>query len=162
MKEEEQEPEDKSVSYADYLAAQAEKKLQDLGLKEARKPNEGARNDKKWANAKALSQDKEEAYFEGSENKSGRARERKVKEHIDIDYNFKPEPQSGRGRGRGGRGGERGGDRGDRPRGGRGRGDFESRGSFRGSRGEGGRGRGRGQSGVNVDDQASFPSLGAK
>lgn len=147
--------------------------MENLGIKEARKPNEGQRTDKKWAGAKALSREDED-YMGGEENKSGRRRERKTKEFITIDQSFKPEPRGGggnrdRGRGRGDRGdrGDRS-DRGDRPRGGRG----EGRGGFRGSRGDGeyrggrgrGRGRGFGEGGgqVNLDDQSSFPSLGAK
>lgn len=161
--EKEPEPEDKNMSYAEYVANQAAKKMENLGIKEARKPNEGAKSDKKWNNTKELNREDDQGnYMGGDDSKTGRRRERKTKAYIEIDQSFKPEPRGGggnRGRGRG--------DRGDRPRGGRG----EGRGSFRGSRGDGefrgGRGRGRGRGGadgaqVNVDDQSSFPSLGAK
>src|SRR5436190_5719999 len=50
----EAEPEDKSKSYAEYLAELQENKQPDLGIKEARKPNEGSKPDKKWAQAKEL------------------------------------------------------------------------------------------------------------
>jgi plasminogen activator inhibitor 1 RNA-binding protein len=160
----EPEPEDNSKSYADYLAEQAEKKLQlGSGVLEARKPNEGSKQDKKWAQAKPLKKDDEEdAYIAGKGEKAKRERQKKEKNVVDVDLRY-VEPQRGgddRGRGRGGRGrgegrGEyRGGDRG---RGGRGRGD-----GYRG-RGDGGHRGGRGGReghAVNPSDTNAFPSLG--
>lgn len=157
----EAEPEDHSKSYADYLAEQAEKKLK-LGGEtlQARKPNEGSKQDKKWTEAKAFAKDDEDGeYIAGKGAKEKRERQRKEKNRLDVDLRY-VEPPSGRGgdRGRGGsrrgefRGGERG--RGGRGRGGdgyRGRGD----GGFRG-----GRGGGRDTASVNVEDENAFPSLG--
>ena len=171
--EPEPEPEDTSKSYADYVAEQAAKKLEGLGVKEARAPNEGVKENTKWKSAKELTRDDNEDYFKGEE-KSKRERERATKkEFLDIDYSFKEQPRESRGRGgRGGRGRgdrpDRGdrvdrGDRIDRPdRGDRGergergdradrgdRGDFRGRGRGRGDRGDRGeyRGRGRGRGG---------------
>lgn len=133
----EEEPEDNSKSYADYLAEQAAKKLEGLGLQEARKPNEGSKENKKWTAAKELTKSEDADYFKGEE-KAKRERERaNKKEFLDIDYSFK-EQDSGRGRGDRGRGRGRG-DRGEF-RGGRGRGDRPERGEFRGGRGGGDRG----------------------
>jgi len=189
--EAEPEPEDTSKSYTEYLAEQAAKKLEGLGLKEARAPNEGVKENKKWKSAKELTKESDEDYFKGEE-KARRERERaSKKEFLDIDYTFKEQARDTRG-GRGGRGGSRGrggdrgdrgdfrgdfrGDRGDRPdRGDRGefRGGRGDRGEFRGGRGRGrggdrgeyrGRGRGRGSDGpaVAVNDETAFPSLGGK
>ncbi|SLM41039.1 telomere and ribosome associated protein stm1 [Lasallia pustulata] len=164
------EPEDNSKSYAEYLAEQAEKKLQ-LGapVLEARKPNEGSKQDKKWAQAKPLTKDEEdEAYIAGKGEKARRERQRKEKNRVDVDMSFKEAPQrgGGEGRGRGGRGrGEGRGDfrGGDRGRGGgrgrgdgyRGRSDGEFRGGYRG--GHGGR---ENTNSVDVADESAFPSLG--
>lgn len=182
--EQDAEPEDTSKSYADYVAEQAAKKLESLGLKEARAPNEGAKENKKWKSAKELTKEENADYFKG-EDKARRERAREAKkEFLDIDYSFKEPRETPRGRG--GRGGPRGrGDRGDFR--GEGRGDHrgEGRGEFRGGRG-GGRGRGergefrgrgdrgefRGRGGrgrgssdgpaVAVNDETAFPSLGGK
>jgi len=177
--EQEPEPEDTSKSYADYITEQASKKLGELGLKEARAPNEGSKENKKWKSAKELTKEEDEDYFKGEEKaKRERARESK-KEFLDIDYSFKEQPRDSRGRGgRGGRGrGDRGdrGDRSERPeRGDRperterpDRGEFRGRGRGRGERGEfrgrGGRGRGGSEgSKLPVDDTTAFPSLGGK
>ena len=175
----ETEPEDNSKSYADYLAEQAEKKLKlGTGVPEARKPNEGSKPDKKWAQAKPLSKDvAEEDYFVGKGEKAKRERQRKEKTMLDVDMRY-VEPSGGRGggdRGRGGRGrGEGRGDfrGGDRGRGGRGRGDgYRGRGDGDGYRGRadgdfrggyrGGRG-GRDTNSVNVSDTSVFPSLGGQ
>uniref|UniRef100_A0A0D6R7J9 Hyaluronan/mRNA-binding protein domain-containing protein n=1 Tax=Araucaria cunninghamii TaxID=56994 RepID=A0A0D6R7J9_ARACU len=149
-----EEPEDSSKSYADYLAEQAAKKLEGLGLKQARAPNEGAKENKKWSQGKELSKNGDnEEYFAGQE-RSRRERERSAKkEFLDIDYSFKEQPRDSRG----GRGGGRGAGRG---RGGeRGRGsDFSGRSRGRGARGRGGA---DGQS-VAVNDESAFPSLGGK
>lgn len=162
--EAEAEPEDNSISYTEYLAQLAEKKLQlGAGVPEARQPNEGSKQDKKWANAKPISKDEEEDFVAGSAGKAKRERERKQKQVIDIDQRFveAPERTGGRGGFRGGRG------RGDGPaRGGRGEG------GFRGGRGDGARG-GRGRGGdrpsrgaprggsINTNDTSAFPSLGS-
>lgn len=131
---------------------------------EARKPNEGQKQDKKWAQAKELKKENDEpAYFAGAEAKAKREKQRKEKNVIDIDPRFaEPQQRGGREGGRGGRGrGEGRGDYrgGDRGRGGRGRGDRGD--GFRGDRrGRGGFRGGRGDSSVNVSDTNAFPSLG--
>jgi plasminogen activator inhibitor 1 RNA-binding protein len=146
--EEPAEPEDKSVSYAEYLIQQAEKKLNlDSGLK-PRSANEGSKADKKWADAKPI--EKEETdYFAPGQGKNKREREKKVKQTVDFDPRFVEPERTGRGGargggrgGRGGRGGERGGERG-------------QRGNFRGGRG----GRETIQP-INTKDTSAFPSLG--
>lgn len=156
----EPEPEDNSKSYADYLAEQAEKKLRlNDNVREARKPNEGSKQDKKWAQAKAFTKDEEDdEYMAGKSGKEKRERQRKEKTRLEVDLRY-VEPSGGRGggeRGRGGRG--RGGERGrGRGRGDayRGRGDGEYRGGgYRGNRGD------RDVSSVNVSDESAFPSLG--
>jgi plasminogen activator inhibitor 1 RNA-binding protein len=162
----EAEPEDTSISYSEYLAQLAEKKLQlGAGVPEARKPNEGSKQDKKWATAKPISKEEEEDFVAGSGGKAKRERERKQKQVLDIDQRFVEAPEQrtgGRGGFRGGRG------RGDGPsRGGRGEG------GFRGGRGDGARGgrggrggdrpRGapRGGASINTSDTSAFPSLGS-
>lgn len=142
-----EQPEDNSRSYADYLAEQAEKKLK-LGVAplEARKANEGTKQNKQWAQAKPLSKDEEDdEYIAGKGEKAKRERQRKEKQVVDVDFRYN-EPsrggERGRGRGRGGRG---------RGEGFRGRGD----GGFRGGRG------GREGASVNVEDENAFPSLKA-
>ena len=158
------EPEDTNISYADYLAQQAQKKLEGLGLKEARKPNEGAKQDKKWQNAKAISRAEDEEYIQGAGEKARRERDRlrNAPKKVDVDLSWKASAPDSRGGGRGGRGERRGSDRG-------GRGDYRGRGDgeFRGrGRGRGGRGSGRARGGsgsppVAVNDESAFPSLGA-
>lgn len=164
----EAEPEDHTKSYAEYLAEQAEKKLKLGGdTLQARKPNEGSKHNKKWAEAKAVTKDEEDNdYIAGKGAKEKRERQRKEKNLLEVDLRY-VEPSGGRGgdRGRGGsrRGDFRGGDRG---RGGRGRGGDGYRGrgdgGFRGGRGGGGGGGGGGRdnAGVNVEDENAFPSLG--
>jgi len=166
--EAEAEPEDNSKSYAEYLAELAEKKLAlGTGVPEARKPNEGSKQDKKWANAKAIAKEEEEDFVAGSGGKAKRERERKQKQTLEIDQRFVEAPERGRGGFRGGRG------RGDGPsRGGRGDG------GFRGGRGEGRGGRPRGDhrggaprpsgprggpaaNSINTEDKSAFPSLGS-
>lgn len=164
------EPEDTNISYADYLAQLADKKLAlGSGVPEARKPNEGSKQDKKWANAKAIAKEEEEDFVAGSGGKAKRERERKQKQLLEIDQRFVEAPE----RAGGGRGGFRGG---------RGRGDGPSRGGrgegFRGGRGgegRGGRGRGDHRGGgrpsgprggatgasINTEDTSAFPSLGS-
>lgn len=155
----EPEPEDKSISYADYLAQQAEKKLALSGELEIRKPNEGTKGDKKWATAKELQKDDEVEFIAGSGGKAKRERERKQKQLLDIDQRY-VEPDRPRG------GASRGGARGE-GRGGRGRGEGRGRGGEgrgRGGRGgdfRGGRGGREGTSSFNASDESAFPSLGA-
>ena len=169
--EAEPEPEEIQKSYDEFLAMEAEKRLKlGAGIPEARKPNEGSKQDKKWAQAKPLSKDDEEdSYIVGKEKKAKAEKQRKEKQIVDVDMRYVEPSFGGRGgdRGRGGRGSGdfRGGDRG---RGGRGRGDgFRGRGEGRGDgfrgRGEGRPRGGRGGEGanVNVSDTNAFPSLGA-
>ncbi|KAK7753507.1 hypothetical protein SLS62_004582 [Diatrype stigma] len=173
----EAEPEDKSISYADYLAQQAEKKLALATSLEIRKPNEGTKADKKWASAKELTKEENDEFIAGSAGKAKRERERKTKQVVEIDQRY-VEPTD---RPRGGRGGARGGARGE-GRGGRGRGEGRGegrseggrgrgRGDFRGGRGgreghEGAQGPRQGRPGregasFNASDESAFPSLGA-
>ena len=167
----EAEPEDNSVSYSEYLAQQAEKKLA-LGKLEVRKVDD-SKVDKKWANAKPVTKEEEEDFVAGSGGKAKRERERTAKNvKLDIDQRFVESPREergGRGGGRGGRGrgdGQRGGPRGDF-RGGRG-GDRGGRGGRGGDRGDrGGAPRNNGPRNANsgsapkIDDNSAFPSLGA-
>lgn len=148
-----QEPADKSKSFAEYLAEQEAKKNAELGIKEARAPNEGVKEDKKWKTAKELKRDEDEdAYIKGREGASKRERQRKEKNFVDVDMRFVEQPRgrgSGPRGGRGGRGGERGrGGRGDGPRG--------------GGRGDASRGGGRGGNSGPTVDEKNFPSLGSK
>lgn len=156
------EPEAKSKTWDDYLAEQAEKRLA-LGTSlEARKPNEGSKQDKTWADAKPLNKDEQEdSYIKGAGGKAARQRERKEKQTIDIDHRFQESSRGDRGD-RGARGGRsRGEYRGDSRGRGRGRGD--SSGEFRGSRGNARGGAGRGSRGGpgNTSDESAFPKLGA-
>lgn len=163
----EEEEQDNSISYADYLVQQAEK----LSLQAAatRKANEGTKEDKKWASASELKKEEDEAFIAAAAGRAKRARERKQKEFIEIDQRFVEQPSRDSGRGGRGRGDgpRRGGERGER-------GAFRGeRGAFRGPRGDGApRGRGgprggaprggpRGGASINTEDQKAFPSLGA-
>ncbi|CEJ81983.1 Putative Elicitor protein [[Torrubiella] hemipterigena] len=155
--EEEAEPEDKSVSYADYLAQQAEKKL-NLGELKTRGANEGSKVDKKWESAVALDTEEEEFIAAGA-GKKLRERERKVKQTIDFDPRFVEPERPARGGARGGRDnresrGPREGGRGGR--GGRG-GERAPRGGDRAPRGDAPR---RGGASINTKDESAFPSLG--
>lgn len=157
--EPEAEPEDNTRSYADYLAEQAAKKLE-LGAPEARKPNENAKQDKKWAQAKELKRDEDEdAFIAGAGPKAKRERQRKERTYLEIEQRPIDPPRGGREGGRGGRGR------------GEGRGDFRGRGRGGGDRGGGGGGRGgfRGRGGgggggggqpADIMDTRAFPSLG--
>ncbi|KIW06277.1 uncharacterized protein PV09_02748 [Verruconis gallopava] len=154
--EEPAEPEGpKSKSYEEYLAEQAEKKLNLGSNLQTRKPNEGT--NKKFPEGKAYTRD-EDDYIAGSGGKATRFREKKEKVAVDMSdvdprsYLAEGDRQAsrgGRGRGRGDRGSDRsrGGFRGDR-------GSDRSRGEFRG------RG-GRGPAPPRADDNKAFPSLGA-
>lgn len=174
----EPEPEDNSMSYAEYMAKREAAKNAELGLKEARAANEGAKDNKKWASAQALAKSEGSSYFEGGAKKQRQREREQGKQILEIDYSFKEERRDdrgdrgdrggrgGRGRGRGGRGGDRGGERG---------GEYRGRGSYRGDRGDRGdrpaRGdrdssyRGRGGRGQQVElavTEEAFPSLGGK
>ncbi|TDZ24153.1 Suppressor protein STM1 [Colletotrichum sidae] len=161
-----EEPEDKHISYADYLAQQAEKKLALGDSSDTRKPNEGSQLKKEWANAKEVTRE-ETDFMIGTGGKTKRERERKTKNVLEIDQRYVEPERSTRGGARGGRGGPRGGaprgDRGDRgaPRGGSFRGD---RGGDRAPRGDRGAPRGGRREGgaapINTADQSAFPSLG--
>lgn len=167
------EPEEITKSYEQYLAEQAEKKLKLAdGPKEARKPNEGTKEDKKWAKAKPLTKDEEDdAYIaaksgkDTKENKDKKEKPRKEKTRLDVDLRY-VEPPGGRGGGDRGRGRNRGDYRGGERGGGRGRGRGDG---YRGGRGSGDhdnyRGGNRGPrdhdaNAVNVSDESAFPSLG--
>ncbi|KAK6534224.1 hypothetical protein TWF281_005555 [Arthrobotrys megalospora] len=144
----EPEPEDHSKSFAQYQA-----ELESRGpveeLPEARRANEGARDNKKWAAAKELVKEEDEEYFVGGKSKQKKSKSRAEKAVVEIDHGFVDPRSLRRGSGdRGGRGGRGGARGGDRPfRGGPGRGEFR-----------GGRGGQRG--GLNVSDESAFPSLG--
>ncbi|KAF2668384.1 hypothetical protein BT63DRAFT_456020 [Microthyrium microscopicum] len=184
------EEEVKTKTYDDYLAEQAEKRLQISGSLAPRKPNDGG--NKKLNQGKELEREEETDFITGVAGKKGRERAKKEKNILELDGEAMRQTDRTERRGRG-RGGPRGdfGDRGDR--GGRGRGDFSDRpprgeggdrgerGGFRGrGRGDGARGgrggdfrggdrgrgapRGRGGSGANapnVTDESAFPSLGS-
>lgn len=156
----EAEPEDKTKSYAAYLAEQAERKL-NLGAPEARRPNEGG--SKKFPEGKAITREEEEdAYIAGTGGKSKRERQRKEKTLVELDDSrLHKEPRDsfrggrgGRGRGEGGFRGERGESRGRGGRGGRG-------GEHRGGEYRGRGGRSSSSITPNVSDTAAFPSLGS-
>ncbi|KAI0024620.1 hypothetical protein F4780DRAFT_775564 [Xylariomycetidae sp. FL0641] len=151
------EPEEKQVSFEDYLAQQAEKKAALGENLEIRKPNEGSKLDKKWANAKPLTKEEDDEFIAGSSGKAKRERERKTKQLVDIDQRY-VEPERTRGGARGGRGGAagRGAPRGD-ARGGRG----GERGRGRGGDFRGGRPGGRENAHLKIQDESMFPSLGA-
>jgi plasminogen activator inhibitor 1 RNA-binding protein len=144
----EEEPEDKHITYDQYLAQLAEKKLALEADLQVRRPNEGVKDDK-WKDFAPLSKkDEEEELFAGTGGKAKRERERKTKQFVELENRY-IEPERTRG-GRGGRGGARG-------DGGRGRGRGAPRGEFRG-----GRGGGRSQESKPLDtsDESAFPSLG--
>jgi plasminogen activator inhibitor 1 RNA-binding protein len=152
----EQAEQERAKSYAEYLAELEQQKNDELGVKEARKPNEGVKVNSQWATAKELKRaEDEDAYIRGKEEKARREKQRKEKTYVDVDMRFVEPSRGGRGeyRGRGrGRGGpDRDGperrERPDRPERGRG--------------GPRGGGAPRGGRGVTVDEK-NFPSLGAK
>lgn len=147
------EPEETRISYADYIIQQEEKKaaLAAEALK-IRKPNEGTKDDSKWANAKPIIKDDAEEFVPGTSGRAKRERERRQKQIIDIDQRFVDSSE------RGGRGG---GFRGGRGRGGRGgRGDGPPRENYGGYDGAD-----KSYSGsntpINTNDTSAFPSLGS-
>ncbi|RVD80615.1 uncharacterized protein DFL_008509 [Arthrobotrys flagrans] len=143
----EPEPEDNTKSFAQYQA-ELESRAPIEELPEARRANEGVREDKKWASAKELVKDEDEEYFVGGKSKQKKIKNRNEKAVVEIDHGFVDPRSLRRGSGdRGGRGARGGARGGDRPhRGGPGRGEFR-----------GGRGGARG---LNVSDESAFPSLG--
>lgn len=152
-----EEPEEKVKTLEEYKAELAARQA-NLGPPPAvRRPNEGSRDNKKWANAVLKEDKEEEVLFAGKEAKAKAPKERKVKQIVDIDatqFDARADSKGGRG-GRGGRGENRG-DRRGGPRGGRG----EGRGEFRGERRAPAPQAGRGTV-VKLDDPKAFPSLGA-
>ncbi|KAF2160458.1 hypothetical protein M409DRAFT_70424 [Zasmidium cellare ATCC 36951] len=162
--EEVAEPEEKTKSYDQYLAEQAEKRAALGGDVSVRKPNEGSST--KFPEGKALSRNPDaENFFIGSGGKSKKAKDAQdKKERVALDGQYYAAADSGDRGGRGGRGGGRGGrgrgefrgERGGRGRGGRG--DRGDRGDFRGApRGD----RGGARGGFNATDASAFPALGA-
>ncbi|KAL4897009.1 Stm1-domain-containing protein [Aspergillus ambiguus] len=142
----EEEPAEKTKSYADYLAERAA--AGDLSAKPVRAANEGSKGDKKWAAAKELKRDDdEEEYIKPTGEKAQRQKQRKEKNFLEVDMRFVEPPRSG--------GGPR-----DGPRGGRGAG-RGGRGARGGRGGAGPRGERGGPAPVPVDEK-NFPSLGAK
>lgn len=151
----EEEEEDNTQTYEEYLAEQAAKKVQ-RDLPAARTANEGA-DDSQWKDAVALARKGEasQEWFLGTQ-KTETAKVKKVKDtktYIEITANFKPPRRDGPAR--------EGGDRGRGGRGGRGRG--EGRGGRGGARGEsaprGAAPRAPRAAAVNVNDAAAFPTL---
>ena len=162
------ESEDKTKSYDEYLAEQAEKRLALGNTLEVRKANEGSKQ--KFPEGTPVKRE-EENFFIGASDKTRREKAQKEKNKLTLDGQYYAAPDSGDrgggrgGRGRGGRGGGRGDFRGDRGgRGGRG-GGGGGRGEFRGYRGDrggggGGGDRGGSHGGFNATDQHAFPALG--
>lgn len=169
--------EEKTKSYDEYLAEQAEKRLALGGESlKTRKANEGSKQ--KFPTGTEVKRENTD-FFAGAEAKERKEKVQKDKNRLNLDGQYYAPADSGdrggRGRGRGGRG------RGDGFRGDRGggdRGDRSDRGEFRGDRergGRGGRGRGEGFRGgrggpkgaaggggsVNTSDQSAFPALGS-
>lgn len=149
----EPEPEEVSISYAEYILQQQEKKAAlSAQAPQLRKPNEGGIQDKKWANAKPVVKDNAGDFVQPAGGKSKRERERRQKQFVEIDQRFVESSDRG-GRGSGYQGGRNG-------RGGRGDG-FQ-----RGNRGGGGGySSARNNSGpttsINTNDTNAFPSLGS-
>ncbi|GAA6059085.1 hypothetical protein JCM10212_002056 [Sporobolomyces blumeae] len=140
------EEEDNTQSYEQYLAAQAEKKLNIAALPEARKANEGA-DDSQWANATALSKKSENEEWLMGAPKATQKKEKAKKEKIFLEIDApirKPQDSA-----RGGRGGARGG-----AGAGRGRGEGRGRGGARG-----GAARAPRQAAPAVPDASAFPAL---
>lgn len=176
------EEEVKTKTLDDFLAEQAEKRLQVSTSNNVRKANEGA--SKKLPTGKEYTREEEEDFIAGSGGKKVRDRGKKEKNVLELDGDAMRQTDRQASERRGGRGG-RGGPRGDRGEsrgdfeGGRGRGGRGGRGDgeFRGRGGRGGEYRGRGDGGApnrggrgprgaagnapNVSDQSAFPTLGS-
>jgi len=150
------EAEEKQKTYDEYLAEIAEKKAALGAPTSVRKPNEGARDNKKWENATVLAAKEEEAFVAPKEVKAKAPKEKKVKNVLEIDQAYQEPKTERRGGDRGGRGG-RGGDRGGRGRGDRG----GDRGAFRGDRGDRRPAAPKAAAApVNIADSSAFPALG--
>lgn len=159
------EPEDKQMSYDQYLASLAEKRMALGGESlQVRKANEGSKQ--KFPEGTAV-QREEQNFFIGSGGKQRRQREAKEKERVELEGQYYAAPdqdrgsRGGRGRGEGsrGRGEGRGRGRGE----GRGRGAPRGeRGGYRGDRGDRGDRPSRAGGPVNTSDESAFPSLGGK
>ncbi|GAA5949565.1 hypothetical protein JCM3765_002705 [Sporobolomyces pararoseus] len=137
------EEEDNTQTYEQYLAAQAEKKLNIAALPEARKANEGV-DDAQWGNATAISKkgEAEEEWLMGAPKvASNKTKAKKEKIFLEIDAPIRKPTENSRG-GRGGRGGARG------------RGEGRGRGGARG-----GAARGPRQAAPAVPDASAFPAL---
>ncbi|KAM0754330.1 hypothetical protein T439DRAFT_175698 [Meredithblackwellia eburnea MCA 4105] len=150
-RDDEEEEEDTTLTLDQYLAAQAEKKLNVAELPSARAANEGA-DDSQWKDAVALARkgDQEEEWFTGVKKTETKAKKQKEgKTFLEIDTYFKPPRRDGPPRD-GARGGGRGGPRGGRggPRGGAARGAGAPRG-----------GKAAAGPAVNVEDSSAFPAL---
>ncbi|PWW74430.1 hypothetical protein C7212DRAFT_365012 [Tuber magnatum] len=143
------EPEEERVKTLDEYHAELEQRRDGLGPPtEVRRPNEGTKNDKKWA-GKELSRKvrEEDVFFAGESRERTRLRERKQKNLLDIEPRY-PESRENR----------RGGDRGGRGRGDRGRG----RGGDRQPRSDNNQRGGQKSGGyVDVADKSAFPALGS-
>ncbi|KAI7225844.1 hypothetical protein KC330_g9019 [Hortaea werneckii] len=154
------EPEEKTKSYDEYLAEQAEKRLAiGAGSHQLRKANEGS---KTQPEGKAFQRNpEEEEFMSGAGGKAKKQKENNQKDLLVLEGQYYAPVEQDRAGGRGGRG-RGGGFRGDRGgRGGSGRGG--PRGGARGgdnARG-GPRGGGAPRGGLKVDD-SSFPALGGK
>ncbi|CAZ79465.1 unnamed protein product [Tuber melanosporum] len=143
------EPEEEKVKTLDEYRAELEQRRDGLGPPtEVRRPNEGTKNDKKWA-GKELSRkvEEEDVFFAGESREKTRTRERKQKYLLEFETRYSEPRENRRGGDRGGRG------RGDRGRG-RGGGDRRSDNYHRGGQKPGGH--------VNVADESAFPALGSK
>jgi len=155
-----EEEEDKTKTFEEYLAEKANAALALPSLKKGvRKPNEGA-DDSQWKDAVKLvkGEEEEEVFFQAKEKKTTQTT-KKIKEKTFIEVEplgYRP-PRAGGDRG--GRGRGRG--RGDRD-GGPDRRDYDdNRGAPRGGRGRGGPrdGMTRGPKELNTEDANAFPSL---
>ncbi|GAA5908293.1 Stm1p [Sporobolomyces salmoneus] len=143
------EEEDNTQTYEQYLAAQAEKKLNIASLPEARKANEGV-DDAQWGNATAVTKkaDAEEEWLMGApKTASNKTKAKKEKIFLEIDAPIRKPTENSRG-GRGGRGGARGGREGGR-----------GRGQARGGNNNNNNSRGPRQSAPAVSDASAFPAL---
>lgn len=159
----EPEPEDKTKSYDQYLAEQAEKRLALGSSLATRKANEGSKA--KFPEGTEVRY-QEQDFFAGSGGKKQREKDVKQKDLLVLDGQYYAAPESNERGGRGGRGGGRGGrgrgeSRGERGGRGRGRGEYRG-GAPRGDReNAGGRGGAGARGGFNATDASAFPALGA-
>ncbi|KAL8278515.1 hypothetical protein RQP46_009007 [Phenoliferia psychrophenolica] len=149
---EEEEEEDNTQTYDEYLALQAAKKLGLAQLPAARVANEGADEDQ-WKNAVAIARkgEAEEEWFLGTKKTDTAGKSKKVKDtktYIEIETSYKPPKRDGPPRDSAPRGGARG------------RGEGRGRGGARGGAPGAPRGAPRSSAApVNVSDAAAFPAL---